>query len=1476
MVMGFDSYRKLAVVIGVAEHQEPRWRLRTPVCDAEALSTVLERDHGYEVWLRRDSEATLDGLTRLFRDELAAVVDERTILLVYFAGHGTATDTVDHPRGYLIPFDAARSTESLLPMERLYNWLKDLRCHHLLLLLDCCFAGAFRWSSQREFTTVPPQLYQERYELFLRTPAWQVITSAAYDELASDVIAGMPVGEREETGEHSPFFHALERGLVGGADVAAPDGVTTATELYLYLREALEGRAVAEGHRQTPGFWTLPQHRKGEFLFHVPGSEPRLPDAPALTRETSPYRGFQSYDEEHASLLFGRERAIAALLQKVESRPVTMVVGSSGTGKSSLVRAGLVPALRKKQWHIVGPFRPGRAPLDALQTVLSGVAHPEGTPAVLILDQLDELFTVDVKPAERKEFLARLADAVAGSDFKLVCTLRSDFESSLWDAKLAPDYGQARFVLGELTQDELREVIEGPAQQKVLTFDPPELVDQLINAVVTTPGALPLLSFTLNQLYLRYLQRGTSDRILTEVDYEALGRVEGSLRRRAEEIYLSLDDATRATMRALFLRLVSVKGRVISGRPVPLTELDFADDAENERVGRVLATLIGDDTRLLVRGADDAGPFVEVAHTAVIRGWERIDQWLAERDEMSAVLLHRAVTSAADEWARAERSTGRAWRDDPRLDVARTRLAAVPHRLNRLEAEFLDRSRRARDRRTRTMIGSVVGFVAVAVSLGVVAWRQGILKDEEKKRASDNALAALGTEAAALAQQPGREVDALALAVQAASVATRNGRPIPLPVTLGLAAAVSTPAHPLLRINSPSAVQFVEFSRDGNLVLTGSVGEAQLWEVATGELRATLRNSGSDSLTSTEFSRDGRRVLTADKAGRVTLWTVVATQPVTLTHPSLVWTAHFSPDGTQVLTGAADGVARVWDARTGELTATLAGHTGPIECAVFSPHGRVIVTTGDDGTARLWSTPTTTTREATPLFVVSHAGARPALATDTSPSQHAIIATAFSPDGRYLVTADGRGRVALWDLGLRQLVRFLVGHAEKVREASFSPDGSRVLTVSDDGTAILWGVAGDQKQVLAGHDGGVFAGRFSSDGRRVVTAGYDQTARIWDVSSGTTIAILRGHQQLLTSVAFSADGATLVTGSSDRSARLWRISSDALPLILRGHQTGVEHAAFSPDGSLIATGSIDNTTRVWDATTGAEVKILPHSSAVTTVAFSRDGSRLLTTSGNTARVWDTRTWDETLRRTASGFIGSADIAPDGRRIVATVKVATPVLFDLQGVEHPLEGNTLLFPTIVHFASHGTRVLTGTTNGQLRIFDATGSLERSLDIPMATFMRSAELSSNDTQIVTGHINHAALVITGDLRTIRWTLGGHTGAVNSASFSADGGRVVTAGSDHTIRVWEVEHGSQLFAIGGIAGHVTSVTMSPDGTRILAAADDGTARIYPISAAALLPLACRLLRQQTGLRRQVADACAPYWQPATRVTSRPEPGS
>jgi len=1053
VIEGFRS--SLAVLIGIDRYSYGVPALSTPVSDATKLAGILKRDHGFEAEVVSDENATLNRLRGLLAD-LRNRVGKDDRVLFYFAGHGIALESNEGPKGYLLPQDAKRdSIDQYLSMIELNEALSALPCRHMLVILDCCFAGAFRWSSTRDLALAPENLHRERYAWFVRDAAWQAIASAAHDQKALDVAAGEALGERGQTAGYSPFAKALIDGLAGAADRrradGTGDGVITATELFLYLEEQLMPAPGSGRPRQTPILWPLAKHDKGQFVFLVPGKEVDLPPAPPLNPDANPWRGLKPYESRHADLFFGRRRASERLLDRVLHNQLVVVTGPSGIGKSSLVRAGLLPRLPAPIHPIV--VKPGPAPFASLAAGLALEApsgespdaeslkvdpdalatwakdqYSAGRQILLVIDQAEELLTQNSDPTTMKSFLERVESALSRSNgvppqpstfgetdarmlleslgyssftdlradekgiwraaatkdgkaveaklgvderpLRVVITVRSEFDSQFSQSPLKNHWSQARYFVPPMTQDELRRVIEGPAAVKVMRFESADLVDRLVNEVVQMPGALPLLSFALSEMYATYLRRSEDDRTLTHRHYEALeGGVTGSLRVRANHVIDDMDALHRLTARRVLERLVSVESGEFARRRVPRRELDAPDPAEDDRVWEILKRL--DDARLIITDDFDNEPYLELAHDALILGWDRLHAWVLE--DAPAITSLRLVSADAMRWDRSFlRQPKLLWSDPARLEAIRKLRTDPFPGLNKTEAQFADESIRNARRLSRIRRAAIAGLVVL--TLGAIS--ASIFAFVQQTRAEVRLREAQISESNTLAAQS-RVLNGRGDAITAAVTALRalpdtfgpTNRPIVANAAGALVEALLARTEQLLiaptGFNEGERFVSVQMDEDGGTVYgvtnRGNVVETNIVTHKTTIVAQKL----AESISAAFIGPKGSRVVAVSKDGQVVGWSrrnsLVNPLPIHIDEGAgdrLFALLDTNPERVVFVSGRSlEGQpSLLFDAKTGGVIGNLEDLVGQISFA--RRDGIVLLIAGSRGGNRAWNATT--------------------------------------------------------------------------------------------------------------------------------------------------------------------------------------------------------------------------------------------------------------------------------------------------------------------------------------------------------------------------------------------------------------------------------------------------------------------------------------------------------------------------------------
>ncbi len=1448
--MGFS--RSLVVIVGIDNYAAGVPPLGNAVRDAMAVQHCLAEEHGYEILSRINEEADGESLIQLLEVELPRRLGSEDRLLFYFAGHGIALPD-DH--GYLIPYGAELArTDKFLPMQKVQSALMALPCRHMLAILDCCFAGRFPDASSRDILLQPKSIYQERFARFVRDPAWQVLTSAAPNEAALDVIA-LRDQRGGGAGTHSPFALGLLRGLRGAADENG-DGLVTATDLYQHVRAFVEAVAEEMGRRQTPQLRSLSRHERGEYVFRIPGQPLHLAPAPALLAGENPYRGLASFTASDAHQFFGRGRLIAQLLEHVRTRPLTVITGPSGSGKSSLIQAGLLPRLREElKLRIIDPLRPGEDPVRTLLVALGSRERsvPEALRAIhaasaesrllIVIDQCEEFFTFPDDPSTGERLLQELTEAVGALApwLHIVLVVRADYTARLKRVLATPI---EPFIVGAMTQDELREAIERPAMNHVL-FLSPKLVDRLLNEVLPMPGALPLLSFALSEMYLLYLKLDAQDRELTLEHYERVGGVSGALTRRATEEYEALcrrDVRYESAVRNVILRMIGDEGT--TRRRVSRAELHYSDPAENRRVNEVLRAF--EAARLVVwQGGNGEESFVEPAHDALLSDWDLLKDWRKQAREAIAFL--RALAPAAAEWERRDKANGYLWTSTQRLPVLQALLGYGKGLLNAREEAFTRRSL-ARLRRQRVIIASSVCLLALLMVLATFFWRAAERNAQEARQQ----LAATHREAGWQRLLNAEPLQSLVWL----SAAYREGDRSSALATLLASATQDVRSLALLGHSGP--VYHSTFSPDGTMVATaGHDGSVRLFDLQSGQARRVLQRH-TKPVNHVAFSADGKRLASAGEDGMAQIWdalhgTLLATCG---DHKRSVVYVAFDPTGRSVVTSSQDGTIGLCDTATGRRLRTLQGSEDGVERAVFSWNGTRLLALGSD--VRLWNAATFE------LITTLH---------DKKDNLHDAR---FSVDGKWILTAGDDGTVRIWDSTSGRLHREIETGIDGVRIAIFSPDRQYILAAGLDNTARLFRIiTGDKLVVWGPHAGYVAQSAFSPDGDLSVTAGLDGKLMLWHVHTHGLLAAVDAHTALINSIEFSPDGAMLVTAGQDGIARLFRLGHERVRRVLaaklrKSLAAFPEQLAFSQDDSRVMACGQDGVVRLWYTTTGrlnAELRVpgqecsgaamsadghwvvvraelgatvfdastgnssaslKGHEEEIETVAFSPDAEQIITSSSDgTARLWSRRNGRLLRLLKHNDKVKSALFHPSGRYVLTTCLDRTARLWDastgelLRSFENV--GNHL------HTLSRdGARVLFDIPSGGLRVFETlTGK-------PLGAFKEhsmlesSAEFSPDGMRVLSGSLDTTAQIWEADtgrrlatLRASHW--------VGNAAFSHDGTRVVTGDRNGAVTIWDADSGKPLLSLTGHTAGILHVSFNHDGSLVLTGSNDGTARLW-----------------------------------------------
>ncbi len=1121
-----------------------------------------------------------------------------------------------------------------------------------------------------------------------------------------------------------------------------------------------------------------------------------------------PYRGLSAFQEADVSWFFGREQFTQALLVAVNKKPLVVVVGASGSGKSSVVMAGLVPKLKAESncssSPVVISFRPGNNPFGSLALALaqtwqlqppqkleqelrqadhflsnlmeSLVHNNSSTQYVLIVDQFEELFTL-CSEIEYQPFLASLLHAVKlAPGFTLVLTLRADFYGYLLANRSWSDALQdAVLNLGPMSHEELQTAIEQPAALLSVSLET-GLTDKLIQETAGHSGRLPLLEFALTQLWSKQ-QQGW----LTHQAYADVGSVEESLANHAETIYAQLNLAERNQTQQIFMQLVAVEeGREATRRLATREEVK----PENWNLVSRLAA-----ARLVITSRDETSgeETLEIVHEALLHSWGRLEQWIQIDGEFRH--WQEQLRAAQRTWENSDRDQGALLRGKPLAD-AEEWLARYQLQISDRGQAFIQLSLDRREdtirqeKRRLTVLRSLLSLTSIAL---VISAGLGLNAFWQSRRATLNQIQAIATSSDSLFAT-NKYPEALIQAIRAKSLLHKFDR--------GDAALES-------QVNTS--------------FLQALYGVDEIHRFPGGNTAA--------------FSPDGHQILTNNEKNNILIWNRDGTLDRTFSgHTAPLWNIASSSENQQIATASEDGTAKIWT-MDGRLVSTLQGHQAGLRDVAFSPRqtsapgfARTLATASEDGTVKLWHSNGT-------LIQTLSVGKLP------------IWGVAFSPDGQLLAAASYDKTIKLWRYDGKKAVPLpsLTGHRDFVVSVAFSPDGQILASGSHDSTIKLWRRNAARQfeakpdQTLTGHRSTVSKVLFSPDGKTLASASWDTTIKLWNLD-GVLRHTLEGHTERIWRLAFSPDSQTLVSGGAvDGTTRLWNLRSSKMNTF-QDHHNVVLQAIFSPDGQQIASGSDDKTVKIWKPDGTVIQTLNGHAAGVLGVSFSKNAQTLATASWDgTIKLWylDAKTGKYILGKTLNGRNGGVwkvAIGSEGT-IVSTGQNGTLKLWAKSGqLLKTLIGHGADVRSVV-FSPNGQLIASASLDKTVKIWSKDGTLQRT--IKNTDGMLAVTFSPDGRKIASSGVDNTIKLWTVDGTLLQTFKRQHSAEVRGIAFSPDGQLLASASADKTIKLWQVD-GTEIATLKGHKNAVWSIAFSPNGKQLISASEDGTVKQWNVDLA------------------------------------------
>ncbi|AVH73416.1 nSTAND1 domain-containing NTPase [Nostoc sp. 'Lobaria pulmonaria (5183) cyanobiont'] len=1364
---------RYALVVGITDYTNQLSNLTKPATDAEAVERVLKAYGDFE------DIAILKGKvsTTKLAEALKTLLQQQAVkneAVIYFTGHGiTVSDSLGTQQAYLATSDLTIVTQGDQIIEQtggisllsLNSLIRDSDLSSLVVLLDCCHSGEF----------LERNLIEKTLTAFISQRDYYFIAACR----------GFQQAYARRSEQHSIFTTALLAGLL--PENTNDHGKVTGDRLFDILATELK----SSGQEPIRMGW-------GRSITLITHNNQRQAQTFEV-KEECPYQGLKAFEAEQKQFFFGRKQVVRKILGKLAQKPFVPIIGASGSGKSSVVQAGLIPELDNSVWQILPPIKPGFQPLQELRGVLKAffpgakkerllwelitqqanplpviLQHLTGADKfLLVVDQFEELFTVSVAE-EKQRFIELLTQVVEMTDSRLavVITMRSDFlEPCSHYPSLNKLIENQLVLIPRITGIDLKETITEPAKLQGHSVEE-RLVLNILEDVGKEPGYLPLMEFALTRLWEK---RDQQKHQLTLEQYENFQGLTGALNLHAENVYLYEDyqqdsptqernEQEKGWIKQIFLRLVRTgEGEKDTRQRQPKTELLTIAGNKQEKQ-KALSELLDEGLvkgRLLVAGKGEQGKaWIDLAHEALIEGWERFAQWRQQDRDLRR--LNDRLADALREWLNKG--------ENEKYLMQGGLLAEVRENWEKLE--FLSSPQ------AKNLYQCSDAYEQHQIATLEKALTE--LRLREKAARVENLLTV----------QP---LESLVLAIQTIG---ENQEKLPqqilAPVQNSLnqvtnKARVSIPLH-----GHEDYVNSVAISADGQTIVSGGFDRTvRLWNHQGLPLAEPFRGH-QDYVSCATISANGQTIVSGDRDGTVRLWN---RQGLSLAEPFRghegdVNSVAISTDGQMIVSGGDDGTVRLWNLQGLPLAEPLCGHKGDVRSVVISADGQTIVSGGFDRTVRLWN------RQGL------------SLAEPFRGHEGDVNSVAISTDGQTIVSGGDDGTVRLWNLQGLPLAEPLRGHKGEVISVAISADGQTIVSGGSDRTVRLWNHQGlPLAEPLRGHERAINSVAISADGQTIVSGGFARTVRLWNRQGLPLAEPLRGHEGEVISIAISADGQTIVSGSDDGTVRLWNRQGLPLTEPLRGHEDWVRSIAISTEGQTIVSGGDDGTVRLWNRQGLPLTEPLRgHEGEVISVAISTDGQTIISGGRDgTVRLWNHQGLPlaEQLRG-HEGEVISVAISTEGQTIVSGGDNGTVRLWNRQGLPlaEPFRGHED-YVWSVAISTDGQTIVSGGDDGTVRLWNRQG-----------------------------------LLLAEPLR-------GHEGDVYSVAISTDGQTIVSGGDDGTVRLWNRQGLPLAEPLRGHEYYVRSVAISADGQTIVSGGRDGTVRLWRGNWRAWLQVCCDRLR-------------------------------